>query len=204
MKSGGIRSYATAFGLPAGRKSFSPAAPPEGLHPPRALGGGGRWVGISTAAVTHPAGTGSPLPVRVSSRERRLLDARQEKRRCCRNSCGNNWVCSKLWGSTSLHPRRRQGTGRAALEPAAPASAAVRRLGAALAGAARRAEPLRRSCRYFKNEEGAGAVATRRRGCPQRSTSRFLSAARAAVPGISDAQLALKLLYGKGWWFDFP
>lgn len=37
-------------------------------------------------------------------------------------------------------------------------------------------EPLLRIRRYFKNKEGAGAVATLARGCWQRSTSRFLSA----------------------------
>lgn len=37
-------------------------------------------------------------------------------------------------------------------------------------------EPLLRIRRYFKNKEGAGALATLARGCWQRSTSRFLSA----------------------------
>lgn len=58
-------------------------------------------------------------------------------------------------------------------------------------------EPLLRSCRYFKNKEGAGAVATGGRGCSPHSTSRFLSAARVAFPGISDAKLALKRPYRK-------
>lgn len=62
--------------------------------------------------------------------------------------------------------------------------------GAASPGAANaaapREEPLRRSRRYFKNKEGAGAVATRGRGCSQHSTSRFLSAARAALPGMQN------------------
>jgi len=110
-------------------------------------------------------------------------------------------------GSPCPRARRRTRSrerGRAPVTAAGWGSAAV---GAALPGAAGAAvpgeEPLRGSCRYFQNKEGAGAVATGGRGCSQPSTSRFLSAACVALPGISDAKLALKLPCRKAFFFFF-
>lgn len=124
-----------------------------------------------------------------------------------RNSHGNHPVaCKFLGGGPSMSPSPGEGTRTRRAAPEAGARPypnlrcrfqALQPLGAALPGAAPGEEPLLRSCRYFKNKEGAGAVATRGRGCSQRSTSRFLSAAHAAFPGISDAKLALKLPYRK-------
>lgn len=122
-----------------------------------------------TVRPANPRGSMSPSPLKALAQEEQ----------CQSQECGRAPTFAAVFRLYSRRCRRAWG---AALPGAAGA-------------AAPRQELLLRSCHYFKNKEGAGAVATCGRGCSQHSTSRFLTAAHVVFPGISDAKLTFKLPY---------
>lgn len=63
-------------------------------------------------------------------------------------------------------------------------------------------EPLLRTRCYFQNKEGAGAVATLGEG--MLAALNFQISQRPALPGISNAELALRSRYRKALFFFFP